>query len=747
MRRAWGLAALLIVCLAAGAAEAQDRARPRPTRPADAPRPFQPSDAPAILSADTVTVDRELGLVTATGKVEITQGERVLLADTVTYNNRTGAATASGNVALMEPSGDVMFAEYAELESGFKAGVIRTFRLLMADGSRLAANQATRGEDGVAELSRGVYTPCQSCEGREPLWQIKAIRVVHDAPRQQVRYQDAFLEAWGVPIAYVPFFAHPDPTVKRASGFLAPNFGSSSDLGLTAETPYFWAIDGSKDLTLAPTFTTKEGVIAAAEYRQRTASGAFQLDGSFTRTDQRDLNGERTGRTVNRGHVRGDGRFDLDSTWRTGFDVFRATDDTYLRRYRIKDKRKLYESNFGRETPSEAPFGRDTLTSDVFLEGFRGRNYAAMSAYAFQGLKIDDDPGKTPLVAPFLEYAHVGEPNSIGARFQMNALGYALYRTEGTDARRVSIDGGWQLPYIAPGGDIFTLTANVRGDVYWVNGLDVPGSLNGDSVSGVTGRLVPSLAAEWRYPLVRSDDYVRQVIEPVVLGAISPYGGNKASIPNEDAISFELDETNLFSLDRFPGRDRVETGPHATVGLRYAAYGPTGGSSSVLIGQSFRMRDDSTFGTGSGLEGSRSDYVARITVNPTDTISFTQRLRFDRQDFNLDRNEIYLYAGDRPLLFSLGYVALDRAQFLSGRSDREEVYVAGRVWLTDVWRVQASYRRDLSDGGGPLSARAALIYEDECFLLSSEFNRDFTRDRDIKPSTSIHFRVRLLHLG
>lgn len=736
-----GMILLLLGCAASAAAQV-----PFESRRPQAPRPLQASDQPAVLTADTVTVDRELGLTTATGKVEVTQGDRTLLADTVTYNNRSGVVTATGGVALMEPSGDVLFAEYVELESGFRAGLIETFRLLMADGSRLAGNQATRTADGVAEVSKGVYTPCKSCEGRAPLWQIRAIRVVHDKPEQTIRYQDAFLDLFGVPIAYVPFFAHADPTVKRQSGFLAPNTGSSSDLGLIAETPYFYAIDKSKDFTVTPSFTTKEGVIMAAEYRQRTMSGAFQLDGSITRTDERDGNGERTGRDDTRGHIRGDGRFDLDNTWRAGFDLFRATDDTYIKRYRIRDKRRLEEADFGRELPAAAPFGRETLTSDLFVEGFRGRNYAAATAYAFQGLRVDDDPGKTPLVAPFLEYSASGEPSARG-RFLFNASGYSLYRTDGTDSRRMSLEGGWQLPYIAPAGDIYTLTTSLRGDLYWVNGLDDPGSVNGRSRNDVTGRVVPTVALEWRYPLVRQDDYVRQVVEPIVLGVVSPAGGNKSSIPNEDAQSLELDETNLFSLDRFPGQDKVETGARLTYGLRYGVYGPTGGSSTVMVGQSLRARDDSTFDSTTGLDTKRSDYVARFTVNPVETISFTQRLRIDSEDGNVDRNEVYLYAGDKPFLFSLGYVSLQNTRFLSGRTEREEIYAATRIYLTDVWRIQASHRRDLTPDGGPLSARLSLIYQDECFLIATEFDRDFTRDRDIKPSTSIHLRVRLLNLG
>jgi len=734
------VAALLVLLLAADLA-AQTR---EPRRPP----PLQPSSEPVVLSADTLTVDRALAVTTATGHVEATQGERTLMADTLTYNDRTGVVTASGNVSLMEPSGDVLFAEYVELQEGFRAGVITTLRILMSDGARLAANHATRDADGVAQLDKGVYTPCQSCDGREPLWQIKALRVVHDPERQQVRYADAFLEVFGVPVAYAPFFSHPDPTVKRASGFLTPNFASTTQLGLQFETPYYYSIDPSRDLTIDPKFYTRVDPVLAGEYRQRTATGAFQFDASITRDARRDQNGNPTSQDTARGHIRGDGRFDLDDTWRWGFDVFRATDDTYLGRYRIRDKRRLEEDTFGRELPSEAPFGRETLTSDLFVEGFRGRNYVAASAYSFQGLRATDDPGKTPLITPFLEYAFEGEPMANGGRFLLDASAYSLYRTGGADTRRLSLDGRWQLPHVAPAGDIYTLTAGVRGDLYALNGFVDPESKTGRSDSGFTGRVVPLAALEWRYPLVRSDDYVRQVVEPVVLGVVTPNGGNRTALPNEDALSFELDETNLFSLDRFPGQDRVESGPRVTYGLRYGAYGPEGGSTTVMLGQSYRARDDDAFAESSGLSGHQSDYVARFTVNPTPWFNYTQRLRFDHEDFNADRNEIYLNIGEgKPLLFNVGYVSLDRAQFLSGRTERKEVNVSTRWWFTDTWRIQAAHLRDLSDDGGALSTRLALIYQDECIIISNEFTRIYTNDRDIKPSTSFHIRVRLKNLG
>jgi LPS-assembly protein len=737
-------AGLLLLVQSAGAQSFEPR-----KRPAGAPRAGQRIDQPALLSADTLTIDRELSLATASGHVEISQGDRVLLADTVSYNQRTGTVIATGHVSLMEPSGDVLFGEYVELEEGMRSGIIRTLRLLLADGSRMAANQGQRDDaSGVTEFSKAVYSPCESCAGREPLWQIKAVRVVHDAEKQEVRYQDAVFELFGVPVAYLPFFSHADPTVKRQTGFLPPNTASTSDLGFLFEPFYYYAIDDSRDLTLDPRFYTKVNPVLGVEYRERTNRGVYQLDGSITRDDERDANGHSTGKEITRGHVRGDGRFDLDETWRTGFDLFRTTDDTYLARYRIRDRRRIEEDKFGRDLPNEAPFGRQTLTSDVFLEGFRGSNYAAASAFAFQGLRVTDDPGLTPLVTPYLEYSFVGEPSAVGGRFIGNASAYSLYRTRGTDSRRASLDGYWQLPYIAPGGDVFTLTAGGRGDVYYVNGQPDSDSSTGRSFSGISGRALPLAALEWRYPLVRSNDYVRQVLEPIALGVVAPYGGNSSRIPNEDAQSVEFDETNLFSIDRFPGRDRVESGPRVTYGVRYGVYGPTGGSSSILIGQSLRLKDDPVFDSTSGLEGHKSDYIARLAITPTDWFQYTQRLRLDHSDFNLNRNEVYLNFGTRkPLLLSIGYVGIDRAKFVNGATESKELSLSARVWATDEWQIKATHLRELDDGGGALALQLSLIYQDECIIIANEFNRNFTRDRDILPSTSFHIRFRLRNLG
>ena len=255
------------------------------------PASGQETGLPVLIQADEMTQDQELGNVVARGKVEITQGERVLFADTVSYNQKTNTVTASGNVILLEPSGDTMFAEYVELTESMRDGVIRQIKVLLADNSRFAANTASRRNGTRTTMRKAVYSPCAVCQDdpeKAPLWQLKANTIVHDKTAQEIRYKDAWMEIYGIPVAYSPYFAHPDPSVDRKSGFLTPSFGSSGNVGAFFQAPYFWVIDDNKDATFAPIFTRDEGVVFAGEYRQRFNRGEIEFSGSLAEADRPD---------------------------------------------------------------------------------------------------------------------------------------------------------------------------------------------------------------------------------------------------------------------------------------------------------------------------------------------------------------------------------------------------------------------------------------------------------------------------
>ncbi len=687
------------------------------------------AESPAVFRADELVVDQELGIVVATGNVEIAQDGRVLMADTITFNQHANTVAASGNVIILEPTGEVMFGEFVELTNDMRQGIIREFRMVLSDGSRFAANSAGRSGGWRTDLYKSVYSPCKLCPDnpeRAPLWQLKAFRVRHDQKFQDIEYRDVFLEIFGVPVAYSPYFSHPDPSMARRSGFLVPVYASESALGNTLQIPFYWVLTPYRDITIEPIFTTREGVVFAGEYRERTANGQFDFDASVTRVDKRDDAGGRVGKKENRGHIFGNALFDLDQTWRTGFNLERASDDTYLKRYNFSSV--------------------DTLTTRLFAEGFRERNYFAANSYFFQGLREEDKQSDTPIILPLIDFNHHGVPNSRGSRWGLDANLMILTRTRGVDSRRISLGGTIEHPYYTRAGAIFTFSADLRGDLYWI--IDQPrGDASGASTDGVTGRIFPQAALSLRYPLVRSVKTTRQVIEPLATFVASPFGGNPNRIPNEDSQAVEVNDTNVLNLNRFPGLDRVEGGPRFLYGVKVGVYGESGGYTSGFMGQSYRFRKDENFEAGSGLDDRRSDYVGRLNLVPARYVDLNYRFRLDKSDLEFRSNEAGLTVGPQWLRLNVEYLRLlDALDDTGVVGEREEISGSARLEITRNWSLRANGIRNLTDEG-TVDLGGGLDYEDECVIFTINATRRFTRDRDVAPDTSVTVFINLKNLG
>lgn len=689
-------------------------------------------ELPALISADQVTYDENLEVVTASGNVEIAQGDRVLLADTISYNLRNEVVTASGNISLLEPTGEILFANYVELTGDLREGFVRDIRILLTDRSRMAASDATRVEGNKTVLRNAVFSPCDLCREdptRAPLWQIRASKVIHDQEDRTISYRDARMEFFGVPVAYTPYFEHPDPTVQRKSGFLAPTAGSSETLGFTAQVPYFWAIGPEKDLTFEPIFTTEQSIVLAGEYRHLLTDGQLEIAGSGT-IAQRENSSGRIEDDVVRGHIDAEGRFDINETWRWGFNLNRSTDDTYLRLY-----------NFS---------GDRTLTSSAFAEGFRGRNYFAVNNFLYQGLRTSDDNAEAPIILPLLDYNFVSEPGIAGGTYRLDANALVLSRFEGRESRRLSLKGAWELPYTSPLGDQYRLSANLQADGYWVEGFDpaLRDEVDPQTETGedFTGRLFPQLALKWNYPWVSHQEGFSQVIEPVAQAVVAPGGLNPDEIPNEDSQDFEFDDTNFFSLNRFPGRDLVDSGTRFDYGLDWSLLTERFGQANIFGGQSYQIDPNEEFGADSGLDDNFSDYVGRVRLQPVDYVDLVYRFRIDKDDFTTSRNELDASLGPPALNFRVSYIDLAEESDESDLERREELFVQLNSKLSEYWSVFLSHRRDL-EADRSLVTQAGLAYQDECFLIEAVARRSFFEDREIEPDDSIFVRFGLKHLG
>lgn len=683
-----------------------------------------PQDQPASFVADEMTHDQELGIITASGNVEVNQDDRTLLADTISYNQNTDTIIATGNVALHQPTGDILFANKVEITGDLKNGVIEDLKAVMADRSRFAAQRAELVNDETMTMERAVYSPCEQCKedpGRPLVWQLKAVKIVHDRTEKIITYKHAWMEVFGFPVAYTPYLSYPDPTVKRKSGFLTPSWGGSTDLGFVARTPYFYAMDDHSDVTVTPVITSNEYGALATQYRERFLDGTIDANGSVAY--------DADGRAY--GHITSATRFEIDNTWRWGLDVNHTSSDTYMRRY-----------GFG---------GANTLTSQAFIEGFSANNYASLSAVTYQGLRADDDPDTTPLVLPLLEYSHQGEADKYGAYNTMDVYMSSITRTEGVDTNRITVRPSWNLQHIAPKGDIYKLSATMGLDFFNTNEHAVSklraNASDGSSVyNGSALRVYPELTMDWRWPFAKRTGSVTEVVEPIAQFVVSPYGGNSWKMSNEDSQDFDFNDANLFSANRFTGYDRVESGPRVNYGMKWNLIGDNGGFTSVLLGQSYRVSEDDTFATNSGLEDNFSDLVGRIEVSPGDHLSLLYRTRMDKESLEFHRNEVEVSGKISGFNYSANYFMFDRHDD-SEFSGRQEISYSLSQELTDFWSAKLSGVRDLTEDGGPRSNTLGFVYDDECLTFDTTLQRTYFEDREIEPTDSIMFRVVFKTLG
>jgi LPS-assembly protein len=688
--------------------------------------PVKPIEAPStthkgemLLHADEVEYDTNKAITTARGHVEIDYDHRILLADRVIYDQNADKVTAIGHVSLMEEDGTVAFTDKAVLTDKMRDGVLNGFAALIGKTGRLAGTSATR-KGGVRTIAaRVAYTNCKICNQpgqRTPEWEVEAARVLYDEPGHRLFYRDAVVKAFGVPIFYTPFFTHSDPTVKRASGILIPEIADSSTLGYYVRVPIYVSLTDSRDFTIAPMFTTRAGDLLEGEYRERWDNGGFWLQPSVAEDPR--------GGLLDNQHelyssIFGAGIIPFSDTWHAGFDLQLTSNETWLQLYKISQDNRLL--------------------NDLFVEGISGRSRFQITGYFFQGLIATDDNKEFPVVLPLIEYTYIPETPLFGGDFRFDLNTAAISRQVGQEDQRLTGEMSWKKPLMTGDGQLITLAADIRGDLYHLNFPD----LTTGATSHYISRGLPYAAVDWRWPFVTNSPTgnVSYIFEPIAQLIAAPYGGNPPGIPNEDSSDFQFDETDIFSFDRLPGYDLVETGPRSNVGFRTQALYPSG-SIELLVGQEFRLKPDPIFAADSGVSGTKSDLVSRLTVNFAPHFDVTDRVDIDSSSGTLERNEVYVDAKYGRTTLEVSYLKLPEEEVTLGLPTREEVNAQALIGLWKYWLVYAGAQRNLATST-MISDEFGLGYDDDCIGVSLSYRRQYTSDRNIPQSTDFLVRFNL----
>ena len=689
--------------------------------------------------ANQVAYDSESDIVTASGDVILRSEGQTLNAQNVSWNRKSGQITAHGNILLTDADGNKLYTDSMELTDELKAGAMQNMLLAFSEGGRLAARQGERDEQGKVTLSDAAYSGCavttpEGCD-RKPSWRVVADRVIYDQSQNRIRFYGAKLEVFGLALIPMPgLVINADGSAR--SGLMIPGITISGNNGVELSATYYARLAANHDLELTAYVFTEAPPMARVRYRGLFDKGAMQATGYITRSERIPLSGT-SEITDWRGYLETNGRFQFDPNWSLTYSGRIASDRTFLRRYDISRD--------------------DRLRSTIDLERVGDNTYFSLSGWATQTLATNGDQGLVPLALPILEYRRRLADPLLGGRveFQVNSL--AISRSSGQDTQRAFALARWDRSLITRMGQVISFTALARGDLYHSSGNDLTSTAIYRGEPGWRTRGVALGAIDVKWPFIGSAMGGTQVFTPRVQVVASPKISN-LDVPNEDARAIDLEDSNLFALNRFPGYDRVEDSTRITYGFDWQLDRP-GWRIKTTFGQSYSFSENNDIlPNGTGLSGHFSDFVGRTEIRFREFVSLTHRFRLDKNSFAVRRNEIAATVGTRKTYAEAAYLRLNRnIDEVEDLQDREELRFSGRVAFANYWSIfgsgvinltdRAEDPLALSDGFEPLRTRLGFAYQDDCLEFGATWRHDYAASGDAKADNRFQIFFALRNIG
>lgn len=674
-----------------------------------------PSEAaqPAVLVADQLFITPDRRLI-AEGNVEAFQGDMRLRAQKITFDQTSGTLQVEGPIRIDQGGEVTILASAAEMDRDLQDGLLTGARMVFKQQLQLASLQMTRVGGRYTQLYKTAVTSCHVCDdGKPPLWQIRAERVIHDQQEQQLYFESAQLRVLDVPVFYFPAIRLPDPNLKRTSGFLVPSTRTTSNLGTGVKVPYFFTLGNSRDLTLAPYLSSKTRTLDA-RYRQAFRRGEIEINGAYTRDDLQP--GE------DRGYLFAEGRFDVLRDFKLEFDFKSVSDDAYIADYSLPDL--------------------DRLRSEISLTRARRDNLVRASLTNFKTLRDSEDQDLIPSNVAEIFVQNRYFPTRIGGETRLTLLAHGHNRTSdiagtqtatnGRDQGRLTADLDWRRSWRLLSGF----------EVQWEIGAsaDTFSTFDDSYFTAHGSRFTPRSALTLRLPMSKVDGSgAQQFLEPIVqLGWSNAIGDEP---PRDESNFVEFDQGNLLSLSRFPASDAREDGLTLAYGINWARYASGGWKAMATIGQVFRQESDNRFTKSSGLSGTASDLLLAGQLKFNDDMAISARGLLNNS-LNFSKAEVRGDWFHDQVAVSGSYLWLGTDPAENRSEETSEIWFDGSYTFSSSWKASANLRYDISDARAT-RAGLGVAYSNECVTVDVSVNRRYTSTTSVDPSTDFGFSISL----
>lgn len=694
------------------------------------------NDKPIDIEADLLYQDKARNIFYGKGKVLLIQGQQRVLADELIYHRNEDVIYAKGHVFFAKEDGTLIFADEAKFLKGASQGVAVNFKGRSGPQGLLAAKGAEIIDENHIKLHDFAYTACKICQDNlfsyVPLWEVRSGEAEINRESQRVDYYNSTIGLFGVPIFYTPYFNSPAPGAKRKSGLLLPKASYKGLLGKTLTLPVYFNLAPNADATYSPRFTEKAGTLHQGEFRYLHQQGGFTLRGSYGHTSTKVNN------VVNKENV---GHYALKGNYKFTGDTIPGFVEVESKRMRNKERTFLKKFDIDEE---------NILKTDVNYRYFAKSYYYSLRSLNFQDLRLGYNAKTTSAALPVFD-AHLEYPTKIfNSKVYSDVNFLNLARSQGTNYHRFTVKPGIKSTNRLLYGNFLNFDLSLRADAYEVRQRPITvRSINQESrilaergKKGKEARMYPEFLTQWRWPLYNQIYGNAIILEPVVDLIAAPRVTNLEKLTNEDSLDPEITAGNLFSNNRYKGYDKIESGNRINYGLQGNLSNSYIRNINFTFGQSRRASEDKNFTRLSGMDGKYSDYVGKVSLQLNKHITLIDNFRIDKKNNDLLRNLSTLAFSYDKFSANITYSETHKKLIDPSKLIYTKEYIANatynfyREWSI-IGNIHGRFGKKPPTEKTPLIKQGLVLkYAGDCLISEFGISRDYTKLKDLKPSTT-----------
>ena len=557
-------------------------------------------------------------------------------------------------------------------------------------------------------IKKGVFTTCKKNDDCPP-WQIKAKEIKHDKEKKIINYKHAWLEVYDKPIIYFPKFFHPDPSVKRQSGFLTPQIIDSSSLGLSFKLPYYKVISDNKDLTFTPRIFSENEVLFQNEYRQVNKNSKHVADFSLK---------EKNSSSKTHFFSNSITKIDMDT-----FDISEVelnlettSDDDYLKTHNIK---------------SAVNENQSLLKSFLVFRGNSRDMDLEAKIEAYEDLTKNSSSDKYEFIFPSYKFSKRFSSNYNGEYEVISRGNYKNYNTNIFEKVLINDLKFASNPKITPSGFINKFN-------FLLKNITSEGENSSDYKNKFNSENYGSFFYDISYPMKRDGKFFDNFLTAKGSLMYSP-NANK----DLKTLDRKIDMNNIFTQNRLSLDDSVEGGQSLTIGGEYSLKGKNGGNDIISAGLATVLRDDEEMNLPkkSTLNNKGSDIVGSFVFEPNKKIKFDYNFSMDSDfgstNYNLLKTDISVNKFVTSFEFLQEDDEVGNESFLSN----ETAYNFNDAYSLK-YRTRRNKKTDFTEFYN-------LIYEykNDCLTASIRYNKDYYTDNELQPTEEIFFSISIVPLA